>query len=161
MCHASLGEHCKTPRLCPLSPSLQHTHTVPSTETLHKHRCFRKYLFIWWVGTFSFSLFPVSLPWAEGLSLIVVLLWFLSWSTSSVAWLWYELHSPRPLCGRTSMRAHLWSEFPDFMSNVNTGKYVIIKHYYCWQLPWLSRQHCKLKKWAWRVECLNFALFAP
>lgn len=110
-------------------PSL--TPTVPSMGSLHKHRCSKEsLLLIQLVGTFILSPVPISPPWARSLSLIVLLLSLVSWLAPVVAWLWDELHSWRPSSERISTRVHLWTEFPYFMANVNTGKYIIIKHYY-------------------------------
>ena len=105
--------------------------TVASMGSLHKHICSKEsLLLIQLVGTFILSPVPISPPWAGSLSLIVLLLSLVPWLAPVVAWLWDELHSWRPSSERISTRIHFWTEFPYFMANVNTGKYIIIKHYY-------------------------------
>lgn len=104
--------------------------TVASMGSLHKHMCSKEsLLLIQPVGTCILSPVPISPPWAGSLSLIVLLSSVL-WLAPVVAWLWDELRSWRPSRERISTRIHLWTEFPYFMANVNTGKYIIIKHYY-------------------------------
>ena len=125
------GSHCKILHLVSLPlplPSLPPT--VPSMGSLHKYRCSKEsLLLIQLVGTFILSPVPISLPWAGSLSLIVLLLRLVSWLGPVVAWVWDELHSWRPSRERIPTRVHLWTEFP-YTVSVNTGKYIIIKHYY-------------------------------
>ena len=125
------GSHCKILHLVSLPlplPSLPPT--VPSMGSLHKYRCSKEsLLLIQLVGTFILSPVPISLPWAGSLSLIVLLLRLVSWLGPVVAWVWDELHSWWPSRERIPTRVHLWTEFP-YMVSVNTGKYIIIKHYY-------------------------------
>lgn len=124
--------HCKILHLVSLPlplPSLPPT--VLSTGSLHKYRCSKEsLLLIRLVGTFILSPVPILLPWAGSLLLIVLLLRLVSWLAPVVAWVWDELHSWWPSSERIPTRVHLWTEFPYFTASVNTGKYIIIKHYY-------------------------------
>lgn len=131
MCHAS-QVHSRS-RVLNVSLTPSPPHPIPHTvlRGLAQTSMLKHYLlFIWLVGIFTALQSPRH---SLGLTVYLELfsfLWFMSRLTLLGAWLWCELHSRRPFWERTSMKSHWWSKFPDFMFNVNTGKYIIIKHYY-------------------------------